>query len=94
MEIQLAEKNRAGFFQTYDNFRVFGRYAVFEHAARGSRPNAGRIDVVLQRDGDAVKRPAPLAALLFGFHFARGRERLLSRDRDEGIDCGVEDRCA
>ena len=90
MEIQLAEDNRAGSFQTHDNFCIFGRNAVFEDAARGGRPDAGRIDVVLQRDGNAVQRPAPLAALLFGFHFARRRERLLSRDRDERVDHGVE----
>ena len=90
MEIQFAEKNRAGFFQTDDNFRIFGRNPVFEDAARCGRPDAGRIDVVLQGDGNAVERPAPLAALLFGFHFACRRERLLSRDRDERVDRGVE----
>src|SRR6185295_13038118 len=63
---------------------------VFEDATRGGGPDAGRIDVVLQRDRDAVQWPAPLAALLFGFHLARRRERLLSRDRDKRVDRGVE----
>jgi hypothetical protein len=90
MKVQFTQKNRPGAFQTHDHFCILGRDAVFEYATRGGRPDTGRIDIVLQRDGNAVQRPAPLAALLFGFHLARRRERLLTRDRDERVDRGVE----
>ena len=50
------------------------------------RADAGRVDVVLERDRDAVQRPAPLPALLFRFHLPRRGERLLRDDRDEGVE--------
>src|SRR5262245_26348081 len=86
MKVQLTEKDGASLLQSQNDFSVFGRHTVLEDAARSCGSDAGCIDVVFQRDWNSVQWAAPLPALLLGFHFLGGCERLLSRDCNKRID--------
>src|SRR5215471_11006480 len=85
MEVQLADQDGACLLQTHDDFGVFRRNAILEYTARRRGFDAGSIDIVFQRDRNAMKRTAPLATFLFAFHLARRRKRLVPRDSDECI---------
>ena len=89
MEIRLAEKNRAAVLQTPHDFSVFRGNPVFEQLARRGGPDAHRVDVVLQRDRNAVEGSSPHPPLLLRLHLARGCQSLLPRDCDERIQGGV-----
>ena len=66
---------------------VGGRWnTILEYAARGRCSDAGCVDVVLQSDRNSMKGAAPLPTFQLGFHFARGRKRLIARDRYERVD--------
>ena len=72
-------------FKPASDFGVFGRNAILEQFARGGGTDAGGVDVVLERDGNAVQRAAPLAAPLLIGHLVRGVERLVARHGDVGV---------
>jgi len=67
-----------------DHFRVFGRDAVFEDATRGGGPNAGCIDVVLQRDGNAVQRTANMSSSALAIQTI-GLRQCVRIDREYGM---------
>ena len=85
VHVELAEEHRARVAQLAHALGVLARDAVRVHRARRRRQNPGRVDVVLQRERNAVQRPAPLAARELGFERARLRERLLGEHRDVGV---------
>ena len=70
MQVQFAEKDRAGILQASGNFGVGFRNSILEELAGARRSNACGIDVVFQGDGHSVQRPAPSASLYFRFGFA------------------------
>jgi hypothetical protein len=53
-----------------------------------------RIDVVLQRDGNAVQRPAKFTRLGFRIECCRLRQRFLAHHCDEAVELGRVDRNA
>src|SRR5688572_29086158 len=85
MQVQFAQENGARPLQPEDNLGVLSRNAIFKNAACRSRTYSGRVDIVFQGDRNAVKRPAKLTALYFGFHLAGSRQRLLASDCDERV---------
>ena len=89
MEVGLADDHCAGGGESARHFGILSRHPVVEHRAGGSRPDAGRVDVVLERNRNAVQRAAQPAGPLFGVERARLREGGLARHRDEGVDFRV-----
>jgi hypothetical protein len=90
MEIQLAQDDRAGRLEAPHDVRIFGRHALPEHVARRRRADAGRVDVVLQRDRNPVQRAAEFPVPLLRFHLPRGGERPIGGHRDERVQRRVE----
>ena len=89
MEIRFADDDRAGGSEPPRHLGVFGRDAIVEHRARGGRSQARGVDVVLQRDRNAVERPPQSAGALFGVeHPGLGQSRFTC-DGNEGVDLGV-----
>src|SRR5687767_9409322 len=86
VQVQFAQKNGTGVFQTHYCFSVFGRNTVFKHSARRSSLRACCVDIVLKGDWNTVQRASQLASFLVGFHLARGCERLVSCHRNECVD--------
>jgi hypothetical protein len=85
MEVQLAKQHGAGIFQPAHYLGIFRGNPFLEQLACPGRPNAGRIDVVLQGDGNPVEGASPFPSPLFGLHLPRGRECLISGDRNESV---------
>jgi hypothetical protein len=85
MKVCFANDYRASVLQPRDYFSVSGRNPIFEQLAGGGGANASGINVVFQRDGDAVERSPPLPASLLILHDSRGCDRLFSSHGDEGI---------
>src|SRR5262249_16928569 len=63
---------------------------VFEHAAGGGSPDAGRIEQILERDRHAVERPAPFAFADLCFGVARLLQSLIGCYRYKGIHHGIQ----
>ena len=66
-------------------------HAVAEHGARGRRQHARRVDVVLQRDGNAVQRPAPPPAGELRLERRRALHGALAGHGDESVEAIVLD---
>ena len=79
-QIQFAEQNRSGLFQSHNDFCVSGRNTVLEHAARGSGAYTRSVDVVLQRNWNPMRRTAELPTFLLRFHFTSCGKGLIARD--------------
>jgi hypothetical protein len=90
VHVELAEQNRPSGLQAAVNFSVLGRDAIGQHCAGRRRWNAGRIDVVLQRQRNAVQRPPPASAAKLRFVHGRLLEREACRHRDVRVDTAVE----
>jgi len=90
MHVQFAEKHRSGFFELAHHGGVFGRNSVLEDRAACRRAHAGRVNQILERDGDAVQGAAPSAFLHFGLRNARLGERRVSRHCDECVELRIE----
>src|SRR5215467_2292810 len=90
IQVQLAEEDYTGAFETAGDLGICSRHSVFEDACRSRSLDASGVDVVLECDGHAVEGPfgAP------GFPFAVGFPRLLDRRllifRDKGVQWRVE----
>ncbi len=82
----LADDDRAGELQLLDDFGVFGGNAVAVLIAAGGSAHAGGVDVVLERDGDAVQRATVVAGGDFFFGLLRLLEGKLGSDGDEGVE--------
>ena len=79
VHVELAEQDGAGLVQTPRDLGVRGGHAVGEGGRGRGRADAGGVDVVLERDRDAVQRAAPSAPPDLRFHVAGAGERLLRR---------------
>jgi hypothetical protein len=90
MQVLLAEQDSSGCFQPAYDFGVRGGNAILKDGAGQRRPDTCRVDVVLESDWDAVKRPAPLATSHLSFRFTRLRQSLLGGHGDEGVKDGVQ----
>ena len=86
VEIQLAQHNRAGSLQSRDDVRIVVGNPVLEERARTRGPDPSRVDVVFERDWNAVQWAATHAAFELGVHLARSGQSLFARDGDEGVD--------
>ena len=88
--VGLAQADRAGRGQAFDDRRVEGAHVVLEHPRAGGRtPSAGHEDVLV-RDRDAEQRAA-LAAPETGVGLARLGERQLGLHVDEGVQLAAGD---
>ena len=76
--------------QTPHNFSIVLWHAGLEESAGGCGAHSSGIDKVLQCQGDAVKRPAPISRRDFRFGRARLVQCLLRGDGDEGVQARVE----
>ena len=74
-QVQLAQQDAAGRVQARDRRRVLGRHVVFEDPRARRRADAGGVELILHRVGNAVERPERLAAHHGGFRPARRGER-------------------
>ena len=79
MQVGLADEHGAGGGQAACDLGVFRRHAIVEDGAGRGGAHGGGVDVVLERDRNAVQRPAELAGALLGVSRMRAcAERLLS----------------
>jgi hypothetical protein len=90
VEICLAEQNRAGALQSADYFGIFGGNAILEQLTRSSGADAGSVDVVLQRDRDAMEWAARATVLELSFELARLGEGCLRGHGYEGVELWIE----
>ena len=75
--VGLRQQDRSGFSQLLRDERVpRGNRALQRQRARGGGHPIVRVDVVLERDGDAVQRAADLAGLAFGIELVGDLEGL------------------
>ena len=90
MHVVLADDHRASQLQLFDNLGVLARNTLAVLVTAGSGANAGGVDVVLERDGDAVQRAAIVARcdLFFGLLCLCDRE--FGGHRDEGVQRGIQ----
>jgi hypothetical protein len=89
VQVGLAHKNGARLLQPARYLGVLFRNAVVEDRAGGGRPDAHRVNVVFEGDGNAVQRAAQFARALFGLEIARFAQGFIPHDRDEGVQLGV-----
>ena len=54
MHVEFAQNDRASFLKPFDDFGIFIRHAIRKHRARRRRQHARCIDVVFQRDRNAM----------------------------------------
>jgi len=80
MEVHLANQDSAGSLQTSRNLGILLRYAVVEYSAGGGGADTGGVDVVLQSDGNAMKRSTEAAAPLLGIEHTRLFQRRFPGD--------------
>src|SRR5882724_11258814 len=96
MHVGLAEENGASMFELCDDCGVFFWNEFAQDFRTCRRPNACRIDIVLQRNRNAVERAALAVTLAaawgeeFGFCFLGLGEGELGRDGDVGVELGIE----
>src|SRR5687768_16723241 len=86
MKIGLTDENGARILQPPDNFCILRRHTILEQLTGCGSPYARGVHVVLQRDGNTMKRASPPAPLALCVHLARPTESLLRGDRDERIE--------
>jgi predicted ABC-type transport system involved in lysophospholipase L1 biosynthesis ATPase subunit len=90
VHVQLAEKNRAGVAQLAHAFGIFRRHAIGVDGARGRRPDACRVDVVLEPERNAMQRSATPAARQLVGAAASVRERFVGKHRYKGAHLRVD----
>ena len=86
VQVRLADQDRARGFQPPDHLRVLGREAVFVNGAGGGGAHPGRIDAVLQADGNSMQRAADAPRRLLVRQAFCLCQRLLAHHRDPGVD--------
>src|SRR6266850_2089123 len=96
VHVGLAEENGASVFELCDDCGVFFWNEFAQDFRTCRRPNACRIDIVLQRNRNAVERAAVATAFAaawgeeFGFCFLGLGEGKLGRDSDVGVELEME----
>src|SRR5688572_20399770 len=86
VQVQFAEDHHPGPLQPQDDLGVLLGHAILEDAAGGRRQYASSVDVVLERDRDAMERPARPAAPELALDLTGRSQRLLTRDGDKRVD--------
>src|SRR5688572_33409206 len=89
VQVQFAEDHRPGPLQPENDLGVLLGHAILEDAAGGCRQNASGVDVVLERDRDAMEWPARPAPPEFSLDLTGRSERLLAHDGDERVDRAI-----
>jgi hypothetical protein len=89
LKVEFAEDDGSSGFESADDFGVIGGNAVLIDAIGGGGANSGRVDVVFDRDGNAVERTAPFAAMQLSFHLPRAGQGLLPTNGNEFIHRSV-----
>ena len=94
MQIRLADDERARSLEARDDRGVLVGHEVAEDLRARRRPDPARVDVVLDRDGDAVQRAQMIAGADHGLRRLRDLARLLSADGDVSVQRLVDARDA
>jgi hypothetical protein len=85
VEVQFAKLHSAGLTDASRHLGIFGRHTRREKPAGGGGQNAGRVDVILQSDREAMQRPtcdAPIGIAIAGTGLL---ERRVGSDGDERV---------
>src|SRR3954447_8719784 len=90
VEVGLADDDCASLKQLVDKWSIRGGEAVGEESRAGGGANSGDIDEVLERDWNAVKRAAVVAACDFIVGRSSLRECRFSHYGDKGVQRAVE----
>src|SRR5262245_53765399 len=90
MHIGLAQEHGACRFQSTHDLGVFRWNAIFVHSTRCGSPHPDRVEEILQRDRNSVKRPAPPALLNRGFGLSCTGQRGFRGHSDERIQRWVQ----
>jgi len=85
-----ADQYRARGLEKLDDVSVFSWNAIREQGTAASGFNAGRVDQILQADGNAVQWTTPVACANLRFRRACLSDGAVVHDGDEGIDCRIE----
>jgi hypothetical protein len=90
VHVELAEQNRAGVSQSaYDRGVLFGNPAR-EYSRPARRPDAGRLEEILDRDRDPVQRASMLPASDLVIGAGGFLSRTIGEHRDEAVELPVE----
>lgn len=87
IEIELAQKDRPSGFEARGDFGILGWDAIVEHATGGRGADGGSVDVVFERDGDAIQRPTAGTLSIAGPRLIEGN---LFGDGEEAVQFGIE----
>ena len=90
VHVELAQDDCARRLEPRHHLGVLIRDAVREHRARRRRQHPRRIDVVLQRDRNAVQRTAPPAPRQLRLERPRALDGALLGHRHEGVELRVQ----
>src|SRR5690606_1139320 len=90
MHVQLPKQDRTRSFEFLYYIGVLRWHAISKAAACRCRTDAGRINIVLDRDRDAVKRPSQSASNDLTLSGPRRLERLFSRDGDKRVKALID----
>src|SRR5438270_12182052 len=71
VQVQFAQQDCAGGLQPPGDFRVFSRHAVLENLSCRGGPYASGVDVVFERERDAVQPAGNASGLSLPVAFAR-----------------------
>ena len=91
MQVRFADQDRSGGFQAAHHLGVFRGNPFVEDGAGGGGPHAGRVDVVLECDRDAVQRAAEFSGRLLGLKLPGLLQRVIPHHRDERVQLGIVD---
>ena len=94
VHVGFAENDGASFLELLDRRSVVQREEICEDARASGRGDVFSVDVVFQRDGDAMKRPAVVMTAAgsekFGFSLLGLCEGEFGGHGDVGVQLGVE----
>ena len=94
VKVGLANQHRTCLLQAAGHLGVLAGDAIVEHRAGRGGPDARGVDVVLERDGNAVERAANLAGTTLLVERPGFGQRAVGEDRDEGVQLGLVNRNA
>lgn len=63
MHVQLPQQHRTGALHTLNGLAILRRDTALEYTTGGGGRDPGCIEQILERDGNAVQRSSPVAAL-------------------------------
>ena len=89
MQVRLADEHRARFTQAGDDGGVDAGAPIVQHARGGRRRLTGDVDQILQRDRNAVERPAIESARSLGVDRGGRARRPSSSTRMNALVAGL-----